>query len=165
MVSIQYYEEMNEHKHWFIQFILAIWDVIQSSTHLLCYFCIFYNALQNLFDAISMIPLIMIMFWGQLSVPRPTKTFWIVLITYMQVNKTNIIYHKCVLYILFYQITGLVKYICSFKEIPWINEEVSLQNAGVEHFYSYPTIRIGIGDYPNKILTDLTVLLLLFLHR
>jgi len=72
----------------------------------------------------------------------------------------------CYLYnILFYQITGLVKYICSFQEIPWIQEEVALQKTSLAEFYLYPTMRIGIGNYPNKILTDLIVLLLLFLHR
>lgn len=86
---MRYHEDINKHKHWSIQFFLAIWNVIQSSTHVLCYFSIFYNAVQNSNDTISMIPVAMILFWGQLSVPRPTKTFWIVLITYMQVNEIN----------------------------------------------------------------------------
>eukprot|EP00102_Acyrthosiphon_pisum_P024176 XP_016661386.1 PREDICTED: piezo-type mechanosensitive ion channel component 2-like [Acyrthosiphon pisum] len=144
--DMHYHEDINKHKHWSIQFILAIWNVIQSSTHVLCYISIFYNAVQNSNDRISMVPIAMILLWGQLSVPRPTKTFWIVLITYMQ-------------------ITGLVKYICSFREIPWIQEEVALQKTSLAEFYLYPTVNIGIGNYPDKILTDLIVLLLLFLHR
>jgi len=69
------------------------------------------------------------------------------------------------LYILFDQITGLVKYICSFQEIPWIQEEAALQKTSLAEFYLYPTVKIGIGNYQDKILTDLIVLLLLFLHR
>lgn len=166
---MRYHEDNNKHKHWSIQFTLAIWNVIQSSTHVLCYFSILYNAVQNSNDIISLIPVTMVLLWGQLSVPRPTKTFWIVLITYMQVNETNAsktmnAYYLIPIY-LFYQITGLVKYICSFKEIPWIQEEVTLEKTSLAEFYLYPTIRIGIGNYSNKILTDLIVLLLLFLHR
>ncbi|KAE9525194.1 hypothetical protein AGLY_014438, partial [Aphis glycines] len=144
--KMRYYEDANKDKHWFKQFILAIWNVIQSSTHLFCYLGIFYNTAHNTFDSISMIPVVMVICWGQLSVPRPTKTFWIVLITYMQ-------------------ITGLVKYICSFKEIPWTQEELTLKNTSSLDFYSYPTMRLGIGDYQSKILTDLIVLLVLFVHR
>lgn len=79
-------KDTNINKHCLIQLMLAIVHAIQSSTHLLCYFAIFYNAVHNFCDVISMIPVIMVIFWGQLSVPRPTKTFWIVLITYIQVH-------------------------------------------------------------------------------
>lgn len=90
LTRMRYYEDTNKDKHWFKQFILAIWNVIQSSTHLFCYLGIFYNTAHNTFDSISMIPVVMVICWGQLSVPRPTKTFWIVLITYMQVNEANV---------------------------------------------------------------------------
>jgi len=71
----------------------------------------------------------------------------------------------CVIYFILYQITGLVKYICSFKEIPWTQEELTLKNTSSLDLYSYPTMRLGIGDYQSKILTDLIVLLVLFVHR
>lgn len=72
---------------WLKLFLLATWNAVQSSTHLICYFAIFHNAIINRFDYITITPVILILFWGLLSVPRPSKTFWIVLIVYMQVNR------------------------------------------------------------------------------
>lgn len=57
---------------------------------------------------------------------------------------------------------GVVKYICSFKELPWIKEEMMKQNITKSE---YPIIEVGIGYYQHKIPTDLIVLLALFLHR
>ncbi|VVC27297.1 Piezo non-specific cation channel, R-Ras-binding domain,Piezo domain [Cinara cedri] len=146
LINVEFDEDEYKHRHWLIQFVMALFYIMHSSTHLFCYFAIFYNAIHNSYDLVSIIPVLMIIFWGQLSVPRPTKTFWIVLFMYMQV-------------------TGLVKYICSFEEIPWIDEEMKLNHLSSTDFHSYPTIQIGIGNYKKKILPDLLVLIILFIHR
>lgn len=171
--SIDHDKEFNKHiqpRHWLVRFILVVWNAVESSSHLLCYFAVFFNAAYNLYDSISIIPVIMVLFWGQLSVPRPTKTFWVVLITYMQVKlhkkKKKPIDQQIYRILCFWsQVTGLVKYICSFKEIPWTHEETKIRSISSSSLYSYPTMKIGIGNYTNKIPTDLIVLLVLFIHR
>lgn len=65
----------------YIKLPKAIWFAINAYSEWLCYLMIMlYQALLN--DFISL-PLILMTFcWGSLSVPRPTKMFWIVNFTY-----------------------------------------------------------------------------------
>lgn len=69
----------------YVKLAKAIWLAINAYSEWLCYLMIMlYQALLN--DLISL-PLILMTFcWGALSVPRPTKMFWIVNFAYCLVS-------------------------------------------------------------------------------
>ncbi|XP_037913806.1 piezo-type mechanosensitive ion channel component isoform X2 [Hermetia illucens] len=119
----------------FIELLIAIWYAILSNTDLLCYMA----ALINQVAAASLLSLtipLMIFLWGTLSIPRPTKTFWITLIAYTQ----TVVLIKCVF---------------RFKMI-WFNQATdSLTTAKI----------IGIQFVDGTSGYDLILLLMLFFHR
>ncbi|KAG5890381.1 hypothetical protein JTB14_029746 [Gonioctena quinquepunctata] len=71
--------------------MLAIWYTIMSRSEILCYFVIFLNQVQNA-NFISLPLPLMVFFWGSLTIPRPTKTFWVTIIAYTEV----IVLLKCI---------------------------------------------------------------------
>lgn len=85
------------------------------------------------------LPLLVFM-WGTLSLPRPTKTFWVTLIAYTQA-------------------AVLIKCIFQFKLI-WINyaHTASSSPVGIQELF-------GVDLDPNYAIYDLLVLLALFFHR
>jgi hypothetical protein len=78
--------------------------------------------------------------WGSLSVPRPSKAFWITVITYTEV-------------------IVVIKYIFQFQFWPW----VASGKVDINPFYS-PRI-LGILKSDNYAHFDLALLLILFFHR
>ena len=60
----------------------ALWYAIVARTDLICYFVIIINFTVT-GSALSLPLPLMVFFWGLLSVPRPSKTFWIVLELYV----------------------------------------------------------------------------------
>ena|SRR6218665_1435910 len=69
----------------YVQLMMAIVDALMSRTDLLCYFVMVLNVLLSA-SVLSILFPISIFFWGMLSVPRPTKTYWITVITYTEVH-------------------------------------------------------------------------------
>ncbi|XP_050529003.1 piezo-type mechanosensitive ion channel component-like [Daktulosphaira vitifoliae] len=138
---------VNKHRHWFIQFIVALRDAIISCSDLLCYFAAFIYTTVNLYDYISITLLVVMIFWGLLSVPRESKNFWVVLIMYMQG-------------------AILLKHFCNISYLPWIEEQSRLVNGSMGgNLMFYPTIKIGVANYKNTFYVDLIVLLFLYIHR
>lgn len=63
----------------------AIVYMLISHSELLCYFLMILD--QMVYGSILSLPLpFMVFLWGMLSVPRPSKTFWITIITYTEVG-------------------------------------------------------------------------------
>nr|CAI5863187.1 unnamed protein product [Callosobruchus analis] len=75
----------------FLKLIKSLWLVTVNKSDMLCYFFIIMN--QVMLSQLITIPLTcMVFFWGTLSNPRPSKTFWILLIGYLQL----VILLKCI---------------------------------------------------------------------
>lgn len=68
-----------------IQFLASIWFAILSHSSLFCYFMVFLHQIKNASVLSTPLPL-MVFFWGSLTIPRPSKTFWITLIAYTEVK-------------------------------------------------------------------------------
>lgn len=66
-----------------MRFIFAIGYAVVSQSEILCYVCVIFNQMKN--ASLFSLPLpLMVFLWGCLSLPRPSKTFWISLITYTE---------------------------------------------------------------------------------
>lgn len=77
-----------------IQLLASIWLGILAHSCLLCYFMVFLHQIKNASVLSTPLPF-MVFCWGSLTIPRPSKTFWITLIAYTEVrlrssNRLNI---------------------------------------------------------------------------
>lgn len=133
-------EDFSEKEHSaFVELLMAIWFVILSNTDLVCYFMVFINQINS--ASLLSLPLpFMVFFWGTLTIPRPSKTFWVTLIAYTQ-------------------IVVLLKCIAQFESLPW-NLTLIPPNSPL-----HPARIIGIEKKKNYATYDLALLLILFSHR
>jgi len=68
-----------------IQLAASIWFAILAHSSLLCYFIVFLHQIKNASILSTPLPF-MVFLWGSLTIPRPSKTFWVTLIAYVEVN-------------------------------------------------------------------------------
>ncbi|XP_027198178.2 piezo type mechanosensitive ion channel component isoform X2 [Dermatophagoides pteronyssinus] len=121
----------------YIHFFRAIFYAILSRSEVICYITIVINQITS--ASILSIPLPMLTFlWGSLSVPRPSKSFWVTCITYIE-------------------IVVVLKYVFQFHFWPWI------ELAKPSPFW-WPRL-LGIEKKDNYANYDLVLLLVLFFHR
>ncbi|XP_037894241.1 piezo-type mechanosensitive ion channel component isoform X3 [Glossina fuscipes] len=125
--------------HILIEVLISAWYAIISNTDIICYIVIFVHQIVEA-DLLALPLPLMVFMWGTLSLPRPTKTFWVTLIAYTQA-------------------AVLIKCIFQFKLI-WINyaHTVSSSPLGIQELF-------GVEFDPNYAIYDLLVLLALFFHR
>ncbi|XP_043288582.1 piezo-type mechanosensitive ion channel component isoform X3 [Venturia canescens] len=121
-----------------VQLAASIWFGILAHSTFMCYFMVFLHHVKN--ASVISIPLpLMVFCWGSLTIPRPSKTFWVTLIAYTEV-------------------IVIVKCIFQFEIILWN------QMASPNHPLFPPRI-LGIEKKPNYALWDLWLLLMIFFHR
>lgn len=66
------------------EFFEALWFALISKADLICYLLVFIN--MTISQSLLALPMpLMVFLWGTLSVPRPSKLFWIALIAYTEV--------------------------------------------------------------------------------
>ncbi|XP_071635421.1 piezo-type mechanosensitive ion channel component isoform X5 [Temnothorax longispinosus] len=121
-----------------IQLAASIWFGILAHSSLLCYFMVFLHQIKNASVLSTPLPL-MVFLWGSLTIPRPSKTFWVTMIAYIEA----IVIIKCIF---------------QLELIPWN------QKAQINHPLYEPRI-IGVLKRANYALWDLLLLLMLFFHR
>jgi len=67
-----------------VRLVLALWFAIISHSDLVCYFMVFLYKIKS--ATILSLPLpLMVFLWGTLTIPRPTRTFWVTMIAYTEV--------------------------------------------------------------------------------
>ncbi len=123
----------------YMRFVRSIFYAILSRSEVMCYIMIVLNQISS--ASVLSLPLPLFAFlWGSLSVPRPSKAFWITAITYTEV-------------------IVVIKYIFQFQFWPWL----ASGKVDITPFY-LPRI-LGIEKSDHYAHFDLALLLVLFFHR
>ncbi|XP_043944909.1 piezo-type mechanosensitive ion channel component 2-like [Protopterus annectens] len=120
----------------------ALYNTMVSRSEMLCYFVIILNHVVSASILTLVLP-ILIFLWAMLSVPRPTKRFWMTAILYTE-------------------ITVFVKYFFQFGFFPWTTKFYRGINA--DRPFALPNI-VGIEKKDGYVHFDLVQLLALFFHR
>lgn len=122
------------------KFQSSIFYFALSQSEFICYFFMILNHLVS--ASLLSVPLpISIFLWAMLCIPRPTKTFWITSITYIEA-------------------VVVIKYLFQFKIFPW-NQGSSVLNESLNKAISI----LGIEKENSFAVFDLFALLVIFLHR
>ncbi|KAF8565390.1 hypothetical protein P879_05239 [Paragonimus westermani] len=123
-------------------FLIALGNLAIVYSEWFCYLLLIVNHMRC--SAILSLPYpLMVFLWGMLSVPRPTKTFWIFLITYTEV-------------------VIVIKYIFQFRFI-YFNDPTDKPSESSEALW-LPRL-FGIDKNDHYAVFDLVQLITLFLHR
>lgn len=69
----------------FLRLLLACYHFVAAHSDLLCYFVIVLNNMVSA-SAISVVLPILVFLWAMLSIPRPSKRFWMTAIVYTEVG-------------------------------------------------------------------------------
>uniref|UniRef100_A0A673I3B7 Piezo-type mechanosensitive ion channel component 1-like n=1 Tax=Sinocyclocheilus rhinocerous TaxID=307959 RepID=A0A673I3B7_9TELE len=136
--SREFYSSQNR----LLKLLFALYNVLAAHSELVCYFIIVLNNLVTA-SVISLVLPILVFLWAMLSVPRPSKRFWMTAIIYTEVMV-------------------VVKYLFQFGFFPW-NTEYELKLNEDKPFF--PPRILGLEKTDNYIRYDLLQLLALFFHR
>ncbi|RXN17679.1 piezo-type mechanosensitive ion channel component 1-like protein [Labeo rohita] len=136
--SREFYSSQNR----LLKLLFALYNVLAAHSELVCYFIIVLNNLVTA-SVISLVLPILVFLWAMLSVPRPSKRFWMTAIIYTEVMV-------------------VVKYLFQFGFFPW-NSEYELKLNEDKPFF--PPRILGLEKTDNYIRYDLLQLLVLFFHR
>ncbi|NWU81592.1 PIEZ2 protein, partial [Onychorhynchus coronatus] len=120
--------------------IYALYNTLVARSEMVCYFVIILNHMVSA-SMITLVLPILIFLWAMLSVPRPSKRFWMTAIVYTEV-------------------AIVIKYFFQFGFFPW-NKHVDYTK---DKPYHPPNI-IGIEKKEGYVHYDLVQLLALFFHR
>uniref|UniRef100_A0A669C9A7 Piezo type mechanosensitive ion channel component 1 (Er blood group) n=1 Tax=Oreochromis niloticus TaxID=8128 RepID=A0A669C9A7_ORENI len=139
-------EELEQSREFFssqnrlLKMLFAMYNLLSANSELVCYFIIVLNNVVSA-SVISLVLPILVFLWAMLSVPRPTKRFWMTAIIYTEVMV-------------------VVKYIFQFGFFPWNSSfEMTLDKP------FFPPRILGLEKTDNYIRYDLLQLLALFFHR
>ncbi|KAM4894472.1 piezo-type mechanosensitive ion channel component 1 isoform 3-T3 [Sylvia borin] len=136
--SEQFYQSHNR----FLKLLLAGYRWVTAHSELLCYFVIILNNMVTA-SILSLILPILIFLWAMLSIPRPSKRFWVTAIVFTEV-------------------TVVLKYLFQFGFFPWNGHIILLRYEGKPFF---PPRILGMEKSTQYLKYDLLQLLALFFHR
>ncbi|XP_041422292.1 piezo-type mechanosensitive ion channel component 2 isoform X2 [Xenopus laevis] len=141
-----YDEELEDSQNFYVcqprplQLIYAMYNTLVARSEMVCFFVIILNHMISA-SMITLVLPILIFLWAMLSVPRPSKRFWMTAIVYTEV-------------------TIVIKYFFQFGFFPW--------NKNVDYTKDKPDFApniIGIEKKEGYVHYDLVQLLALFFHR
>lgn len=69
----------------FTEFVRAVWFALIANTETMCYLIVFLNAIGSRNENLLFVPLLVFL-WATLSIPRPSKLFWITIIVISKVR-------------------------------------------------------------------------------
>ncbi|XP_021264227.1 piezo-type mechanosensitive ion channel component 1 isoform X2 [Numida meleagris] len=136
--SEKFYQSHNR----FLKLLLTIYRCVAAHSELLCYFIIILNNMVTA-SVISLFLPILVFLWAMLSIPRPSKRFWMTAIVFTEVMV-------------------VVKYLFQFGFFPWNSYAMVVRNEGKPFF---PPRILGLEKTDRYIKYDLIQLLALFFHR
>ncbi|CDS37826.1 protein piezo2 [Echinococcus multilocularis] len=122
--------------------LIAVGNLVVVHSELVCYTILIINHMRSA-NVLSLVYPLMVFLWGMLSVPRPTKTFWISLITYTE-------------------LIIIIKYIFQFRFIEFNSPDQVSATLAKTHWL--PVI-FGVEKSDSYAIWDLIQLLFIFLHR
>ncbi|CAN0077589.1 unnamed protein product [Lampetra fluviatilis] len=125
-----------------LKLFFALYNTVVARSEMMCYFIIILNHMISA-SSITLVLPILIFLWAMLSVPRPSKRFWMTAIVYTEV-------------------TVVIKYFFQFGFFPW-NTMVRLALSLDKPFD--PATIIGVEKKEGYVYYDLVQLLVLFFHR
>lgn len=82
--SREFYSSQNR----LLKLLFALYNVLAAHSELVCYFIIVLNNLVTA-SVISLVLPILVFLWAMLSVPRPSKRFWMTAIIYTEVGRID----------------------------------------------------------------------------
>ncbi|KAM9416653.1 LOW QUALITY PROTEIN: piezo-type mechanosensitive ion channel component 2-like [Salvelinus alpinus] len=123
-----------------LQLLYALYNMLVAHSEMVCFLVIILNHMISASVATLVLP-ILIFLWAMLSVPRPSKRFWMTAIVYTEV-------------------TIVIKYFFQFGFFPF-NQNIELDMSKPFH----PPNIIGVEKREGYVHYDLVQLLALFFHR
>nr|XP_020644043.1 piezo-type mechanosensitive ion channel component 1 [Pogona vitticeps] len=136
--SERFYRSQNR----FLRLLLACYHFVAAHSDLLCYFVIVLNNMVTA-SVISVVLPILVFLWAMLSIPRPSKRFWM----------TAIVYTEAMV---------VAKYLFQFGFFPWNSYSILVRNEAKPFF---PPRILGLEKTDSYIKYDLVQLMALFFHR
>lgn len=78
-----------------LQLFYALYNMLVAHSEMVCYLVIIINNMLSA-SCVTLVLPITIFLWAMLSVPRPSKRFWMTAIVYTEVYRTNAVADVCV---------------------------------------------------------------------
>ncbi|XP_067854151.1 piezo-type mechanosensitive ion channel component 1 isoform X4 [Heptranchias perlo] len=136
--SEKFYQSQNR----FLKLVFAVYNVIAANSELTCYFIIILNNMISASVITLFLPILMFL-WAMLSIPRPSKRFWMTAIIYTEVMV-------------------VVKYLFQFGFFPWNSHYVI---SVYEDKPFFPPRILGLEKTDGFVKYDLIQLLALLFHQ
>ncbi|XP_027473901.2 piezo-type mechanosensitive ion channel component 1 isoform X5 [Zalophus californianus] len=125
-----------------LRLLRAAYQCVAAHSELLCYFIIILNHMVTA-SATSLVLPVLVFLWAMLSIPRPSKRFWMTAIVFTEVSVVT-------------------KYLFQFGFFPWNTHAVLRRHENKPYF---PPRILGLEKTESYIKYDLVQLMALFFHR
>ncbi|XP_063768773.1 piezo-type mechanosensitive ion channel component 2-like isoform X2 [Eleginops maclovinus] len=133
-------ERFYANQHQLLQLCYALYNILAARSETVCFLVIVLNHMVSA-SCLTLVLPVLVFLWATLSVPRPSKTFWMTAIIYTEV-------------------TIVIKYFFQFGFFPF-NQKLELDRSKPFH----PPNILGVEKKEAYVLYDLLQLLALFYHR